>query len=67
MKDFQLLPEERRVVVSAGEAMERLKDLKNCEAHMTHIPTPGDVAGLRRLGINLTTDPYFATNDLFVP
>ena len=52
---------------AAQLAMERLKDLKNCEAHMTHIPTPGDEAGLRRLGINLTTDPYFATNDLFVP
>jgi uncharacterized protein (UPF0371 family) len=52
---------------AAQLAMERLKDLNNCEAHMTHIPTPGDEAGLRRLGINLTTDPYFATNDLFVP
>jgi uncharacterized protein (UPF0371 family) len=52
---------------AAQLAMEKLKDLRNCEAHMTHIPTPGDEAGLRRLGINLTTDPYFATNDLFVP
>jgi uncharacterized protein (UPF0371 family) len=52
---------------AAQLAMEKLKELKNCEAHMTHIPTPGDEAGLRRLGVNLTTDPYFATNDLFVP
>ncbi|MBW1894877.1 MAG: DUF1846 family protein, partial [Deltaproteobacteria bacterium] len=47
-------------------AMERLIDLRGCEAHMTHIPTPGDEAGLRRLGINLTTDPNFSTKDLFV-
>ncbi|MBN1420053.1 MAG: DUF1846 family protein, partial [Planctomycetes bacterium] len=47
-------------------AMERLKDLRNCDAHMTHIPTPGDETGLRRLGIHLTCDPAFATNNLFV-
>jgi len=47
-------------------AMERLNDLRGCEAHMTHIPTPGDEAGLRRLGVNLTTDPNFSTKDLFV-
>lgn len=47
-------------------AMERLNDLRGCEAHMTHIPTPGDEAGLRRLGINLTTEPNFSTKDLFV-
>ena len=46
--------------------MERLKDLARCEVHMTHIPTPGDEAGLRRLGVNLTTDPSFSTKNLFV-
>jgi len=46
-------------------AMEQLKDLKGCEMHMTHIPTPGDDAGLRRLGINLTTDPDFSSTSLF--
>jgi len=33
---------------------------------MTHIPTPGDEAGLRTLGVNLTSDPMFATDSLFV-
>jgi len=33
---------------------------------MTHIPTPGDDAGLRKLGVNLTTDTDFATRNLFV-
>ena len=47
-------------------AMEKLKELQGCEVHMTHIPTPGDEAGLRRLGVNLTSDPYFSTKSLFV-
>jgi len=47
-------------------AMEKLKELKDCEVHMTHIPTPGDEAGLRRLGVNLTTDPQFSSKSLFV-
>lgn len=47
-------------------AMEKLAELKGCEAHITHIPTPGDEAGLRRLGINVTSDPNFSTKDLFV-
>jgi len=51
---------------AAQLAMERLKDLARCEVHMTHIPTPGDEAGLRRLGVNLTTDPDFSTKNLFM-
>ena len=51
---------------AAQLALEKLKDLKGCEAHMTHIPRPGDEAGLRSLGINLTSDPNFSTRDLFI-
>jgi uncharacterized protein (UPF0371 family) len=51
---------------AAQLAIEKLRELRDCEAHMTHIPTPGDETGLRRLGINLTTDPNFSTNDLFI-
>lgn len=47
-------------------ALEKLKELRGCDAHMTHMPTPGDDAGLRRLGIHLTTDPNFATRNLFI-
>ena len=50
---------------TAQIAMEKLKELRNCEVHMTHIPTPGDEAGLRRLGVNLTSDPNFSTHSLF--
>ncbi|PID71750.1 MAG: hypothetical protein CSB34_05585 [Desulfobulbus propionicus] len=51
---------------AAQLAMEKLTELRDCELHSTHIPTPGDEAGLRRLGVNLTSDPNFSTKDLFV-
>ena len=47
-------------------ALEKLKDLHGCEVHMTHIPTPGDEAGMKRLGLNLTSDSNFSSKDLFV-
>jgi uncharacterized protein (UPF0371 family) len=50
---------------AAQLAMETLKELRNCEVHMTHMPTPGDEVGLRRLGVNLTSEPNFATKCLF--
>jgi uncharacterized protein (UPF0371 family) len=50
---------------AAQMAVEKLKELSGCEVHMTHIPTPGDEAGLRKLGVNLTSDPEFATKYLF--
>ena len=51
---------------SALAAIEKLKELRGREVHLTHIPTPGDDAGLRKLGVNLTTDPSFVTSRLFV-
>ena len=51
---------------AAQIAMEKLTELQGCEVHMTHIPTPGDEAGLRRLGVNLTSEPNFSTKDLFI-
>jgi uncharacterized protein (UPF0371 family) len=50
----------------AQMAMEKLKELHGCEIHITHIPTPGDEAGLRRLGVNLTSDPNFSSKSLFI-
>ncbi|MCK5161103.1 MAG: DUF1846 domain-containing protein [Candidatus Aureabacteria bacterium] len=47
-------------------AIEKLKELRGCELHITHIPTPGDEAGLRRVGFNLTSDPNFSTKALFI-
>lgn len=51
---------------TAQLAMEKLKELRGCEVHLTHIPTPGDEAGLRRLGVNTTSDPIFSTNSLYL-
>lgn len=50
---------------AAQLALEKLKELSGCEVHMTHMPTPGDEAGLRKLGVNLTSDPDFSTKRLF--
>ena len=50
---------------AAQIAMEKLNELRGCEVHMTHMVTPGDQAGLRRLGCRYTSDPYYATNALF--
>jgi uncharacterized protein (UPF0371 family) len=43
-----------------------LPQLKGTQMHLTHLPTPGDEAGLRKLGVNLTSDPVYATKRLFV-
>jgi len=51
---------------TAQLCVDTLKELQGCDVHMTHIPTPGDETGLRRLGVHLTSDPSFATKDLFV-
>jgi uncharacterized protein (UPF0371 family) len=50
---------------TARLAMEQLTKLRGCEMHITHLPTPGDEKALRRLGVNLTSDPHFATQKLF--
>jgi len=51
---------------TAQVAMERLKELGGCDVHTTHIPTPGDEAGLRKLGVNLTSAPNFSSKSLYV-
>lgn len=51
----------------AGQmALEKLKVLQNCEVHLTHIPSPGDEAGLRKLKVNLTCDPEYPGKSLFM-
>ncbi len=51
---------------AAHIAVEQLKQLSGCEFHTTHIPTAGDEAGLRKLGLNATSDPQFATQSLVI-
>ena len=49
----------------AKTALKNLKQLEDCEMHITHLPKKGDEAGLMRLNMNITTDaklsllPYF--------
>jgi uncharacterized protein (UPF0371 family) len=50
---------------AASLAIEQLKALRGREVHLTHIPPPGDEGGLRKLGVNLTSDPQFVGNLLF--
>ncbi len=51
---------------SAQLALDKLKSLRGSEVHMTHMPTPGDEAGLRRLGFHVTADPNFSSKNLFI-
>ena len=46
--------------------LDRLPELRGTQMHLTHLPTPGDEAGLRKLGVNLTSDPVYATKRLFL-
>jgi uncharacterized protein (UPF0371 family) len=74
MKSASLNVDEVLICLSLGAAanptaqlaLEKLKDLRGSEVHMTHMPTPGDEAGLRRLGFHLTADPNFSSKNLFV-
>ena len=51
---------------AAKKSLDQLKNLSGCEMHTSHLPSRGDEAGLRRLGINLTCDPNFASRELFL-
>ncbi|MBW6501782.1 MAG: DUF1846 domain-containing protein [Bacteroidales bacterium] len=51
---------------AAKMALENLKLLRNCEVHLTHIPTPGDESGWRKLKVNLTCDPEYSSKSLFI-
>jgi uncharacterized protein (UPF0371 family) len=46
--------------------VDRFPALRGCQMHLSHIPSSGDEAGLRKLGINLTSDPVYASKRLFV-
>ena len=46
--------------------LDQLHKLRGCQMHLSHVPTPGDEAGLRKLGIELTSDPVYASKRLFM-
>ncbi len=51
--------------VDAARAMEELDNLKGSEAHSTIILTDEDKNVLRKLGINVTFDPYYQYDKLY--
>ncbi|MFV0499784.1 MAG: DUF1846 domain-containing protein [Bacilli bacterium] len=50
---------------AASVALKKLKELKNVEAHSTHIFSFTDEQTYRELGINLTCDDEYPTTDLY--
>ena len=50
---------------TAKLALKQLNSLNNLQAHSTCILKETDEEALRKLGINLTSDPKFSSNDLY--
>ena len=69
----RLHPEEVLVALSicaatnpmASAALLRLKSLRGCEMHASVILNQTDTAVLKKLGVNLTSDPVYQTKKLF--
>ena len=50
---------------SVEEALNYLDDLKDCEAHASYIVTNGEKKALSKLGIRLTCEPKFHSDNLY--
>lgn len=50
----------------AKKCMDQLPKLKSCNAHSTYILSASDENTLKKLGINITSEPHFETNNLFI-
>ena len=51
---------------ATAEAMDMLPRLRGAEVHLTHMPCSGDETGLRKLGVNLTSDPFFPSTSVVI-
>jgi uncharacterized protein (UPF0371 family) len=49
----------------AARAMEQLPKLRGCQAHISVIPSSVDSTVYRKLGLNLTCEPVYATKKLY--
>lgn len=49
----------------ADLALQQLRELKSCQAHVTVMLSHSEKEAYRRLGIDTSTDPVFATNNLY--
>ncbi len=47
------------------KALQKADKLQNCDVHSTYIVQNGDLKALKSLGINLTSQPTFYSNELF--
>lgn len=47
------------------KAVEQLPKLKGCEIHCTHMLNSGDESVLKKMRLNITTDPHFAGKQMF--
>ena len=50
---------------SAEECLSRLRQLRDCDAHSSHIISRSDKNALGKLGINVTCTPEFLSDDLY--
>ena len=48
-----------------GDALKNLDKLKGCDAHSSHIITNGELKSLKNLGIKLTCEPKFKSDNLY--
>lgn len=49
---------------NARKAAEKIVELKGLHAHLSHIPSSGDLKGLRVLGINVTSEDVYPRSEL---
>ena len=47
------------------KALQKANKLANCDVHSTYIVQNGDLKALKSLGVNLTSQPIFYSNELF--
>ena len=49
----------------AEKCLYKLKELKGCEAHSSHMLSKSDENALKKLGVNVTCTPEFPSDDLY--
>jgi uncharacterized protein (UPF0371 family) len=50
---------------SAQKCLFKLKELRGCEAHSSHIISKSDENALKKLGVNVTCTPEFSSDNLY--
>jgi uncharacterized protein (UPF0371 family) len=50
---------------SAEKCLRKLQDLRDCEAHSSHMLPKADELVLKKLGVNVTCTPEFPSDDLY--